>query len=201
VAQVWDATTFEPAGPPLKHLRGVKTVVFSPDCQRLATGGADGAVRLWDRATGELIGPPIPSGQQIHYLSFSPDGNSLMVVRANLGPHTSAILPVEADAQPTSLLKDTSHVAAGMRIDEDGGLDPLSPDEIYALSQSSQTGSRTVHDVPTNIRWHRAQAQASELATNWFAVRFHLDRLLALEPDNADLRQRRTRAATSNLGD
>jgi hypothetical protein len=29
---------------------------------------------------------------------------------------------------------------------------------------------------------------------NWFAVVFHLDRLLALDPDNADLRRRRDRA-------
>src|SRR5262249_29738278 len=45
------------------------------------------------------------------------------------------------------------------------------------------------------LAWHRREAEASEAAGDWFAVRFHFGRLLEAEPANEDLRLRRARAA------
>ena len=50
-------------------------VAFSPDGQTVATGGADGNVRLWDTATEQEIGPPMSSdAKPVAAVAFSPDG-------------------------------------------------------------------------------------------------------------------------------
>jgi WD40 repeat protein len=50
-------------------------VAFSPDGQTLATGAADGNVRLWDAATQREAGSPMSSdAQPVAAVAFSPDG-------------------------------------------------------------------------------------------------------------------------------
>jgi WD40 repeat protein len=54
--------------------RGVHTVVFSPDGQRIATGGLDGVVKLWQR-NGQLLRSLTGHRDRIWSLAFSPDGS------------------------------------------------------------------------------------------------------------------------------
>ena len=49
---MWDAQT----GQELLTLKGVSTVVFSPDGHRLASNGPGGAVTIWDAT-------PMPDGR------------------------------------------------------------------------------------------------------------------------------------------
>ena len=56
----------------------VSTLRFSPDGSTLATGNADGTVRLWDVATGTLKHSLIGDRNRIIMrLRFSPDGSTL----------------------------------------------------------------------------------------------------------------------------
>src|SRR5215469_5917589 len=52
-------------------------VVYSPDRETLATGGADKLVKLWDAASGKLLASLAGHGDAIASLVFSPDGKFL----------------------------------------------------------------------------------------------------------------------------
>jgi WD40 repeat protein len=86
------------SGPPRQELnehRGpVHTVRFSPDSVRLATAGADGALRVWDWREGALL-HTIEHGYAILDVSFRPDGARL--VTAGLQP---VIRLFDAEARP-----------------------------------------------------------------------------------------------------
>jgi WD40 repeat protein len=60
------------------HTGIVFSVAFSPDGTTLASGGADGTVRLWDVATRRQIGRPhTRHTRAVHSVAFSPDGTTL----------------------------------------------------------------------------------------------------------------------------
>jgi serine/threonine protein kinase len=66
----------------------VRSVVFSPQGDHLASGSNDGAVRLWDVATGEasVLGYCEPGRTGLGYISavsFAPDGNSIASVSSD----------------------------------------------------------------------------------------------------------------------
>ncbi|KAF7970642.1 hypothetical protein HWV62_23372, partial [Athelia sp. TMB] len=59
----------------IEHPRGVYAVAFSPDGLRIASGSADGFVRVWDAETGALIVAPFEGHtSDIQSVAFSPDG-------------------------------------------------------------------------------------------------------------------------------
>ncbi|MFG1755317.1 WD40 repeat domain-containing protein, partial [Streptosporangium sandarakinum] len=60
------------------HTGLVRSVVFSPDGERLASAGADGTVRIWNAATGRQIGAPLTGHTGLVFsVAFSPDGERL----------------------------------------------------------------------------------------------------------------------------
>ena len=58
----------------------VSSVAFSPDGQRIVSGGVDdGTVRLWDAATGQPIGQPMTGHtDRVYSVAFSPDGQRIV---------------------------------------------------------------------------------------------------------------------------
>jgi DNA-directed RNA polymerase specialized sigma24 family protein len=72
-AQVWDCETGRPSGPPLAHFEGVLAAAFSPDGQRIVTGGDDKSARVWDADTGRPVTPAIRHTNVV-VVAFSPDG-------------------------------------------------------------------------------------------------------------------------------
>ncbi|KAF9889276.1 hypothetical protein FE257_007589 [Aspergillus nanangensis] len=59
------------------HLRGVSAVRFSPDASMIASGGADGAVKIWDTLSGKLIQTFEGHLAGISTISWSPDGATI----------------------------------------------------------------------------------------------------------------------------
>ncbi|KAH8427824.1 WD40 repeat domain-containing protein [Aspergillus melleus] len=56
------------------HLRGVSAVQFSPDASMIASGGADGAVKVWDTQSGRLIHTFEGHLAGVSTISWGPDG-------------------------------------------------------------------------------------------------------------------------------
>ena len=82
--RLWQAGRQLPQSPLTGDTEEVTSVAFSPDGQILASGSADGAVRLWDVATGQQIGASF-AGQTgpVNSVAFSPDGQTLASGDAN----------------------------------------------------------------------------------------------------------------------
>ena len=76
VIRVWNALSWDIASTFDGHVGPVYTVAFSPDDTYLASGGADGTVRIWDLATGQA---QILAGHTdyVNTVAWSPDGTRL----------------------------------------------------------------------------------------------------------------------------
>jgi WD40 repeat protein/tRNA A-37 threonylcarbamoyl transferase component Bud32 len=59
------------------HLQGTCALAYRRDGQCLASGGADGTVKLWDAGTGQVLRTIDAHGRPVTGVSFSPDGHLL----------------------------------------------------------------------------------------------------------------------------
>jgi WD40 repeat protein len=112
-------------------------VAFSPDGNTIATGGADGNVRLWDAATQQEIGPPMSSdAQPVAAVAFSPDG-TLVAAGSTDGNVQLWNTATQQEAGP-ALVAGTAEVDA-LAFSPDGKL----------LATGGQDGTARLWDVTT----------------------------------------------------
>jgi WD40 repeat protein len=74
--RLWDVATREPRGELRGHTGYVFSVAYSAAGDLIATGSADGTVRLWDARTLAAAGV-LPHGGTVFCVRFSPDGRRL----------------------------------------------------------------------------------------------------------------------------
>ena len=75
--RIWDARTGQQLRSFRAHAKHARSVAFSPDGRRLASGGWDGTVKVWDAQTGGLMVQRKGPGGRIGRVAFSPDGKRL----------------------------------------------------------------------------------------------------------------------------
>ncbi len=65
------------------HAGGVSSLAFSPDGKRIATAGADGAVKIWEVESAKLQTTIEAHKGGVHAVAFAPDGESIVSAGAD----------------------------------------------------------------------------------------------------------------------
>jgi WD40 repeat protein/serine/threonine protein kinase len=72
-ARVWDATSGQAIGEPMRHKGVVNDMRFSPDADLVITGSSDGTAQVWDAKTGLAIFVALRHERGVSDVAFSPD--------------------------------------------------------------------------------------------------------------------------------
>ncbi len=194
-ARLWDVATGKPEGAPMLHSQRINVVAFSPDAQGrlILTACADGSALLWDRVSRKPLGPPVLQGQAIMTATFAPDGRSFLTT--GMGNWTrSWSVPTQMEGD-SDLLALRIQVRTGLEMRAGQTVLRLSPEkwercrrqliELEGSAESAYTpGSISDRD------FHDARARDAEQDSDTFAIRWHLDRLIAAEAGEAPGRHR-----------
>jgi WD40 repeat protein len=85
---LWDLQTLASIGTFQGQSGAIYSLAFSPDGQRLATGGSgQQTVGIWDMATRQIVATLAAPGSVHHAVQFSPDGNALLTVNGGGALH------------------------------------------------------------------------------------------------------------------
>ena len=68
---LWDASTYQQIGTPMKHGSSVNDVEFSPGGKLVLTISSDGMARIWLAASGELLDGPMKHEGEVRLARFN----------------------------------------------------------------------------------------------------------------------------------
>jgi WD40 repeat protein/Flp pilus assembly protein TadD/tRNA A-37 threonylcarbamoyl transferase component Bud32 len=191
-AHLWSAATGQALTPTLRHQDQVSALAFSPNGRVILTGAGNEA-HLWSAATGQALTPPLRHQDRVSALAFSPDGKVILI---GCSDGTARLWRIrEAIKRDGEHIKLWTEVLTGMELDSGGALHVLNGNTWKQRhDQLMEWGESTVADVEDSLVWHRRQAIEAEMAGQWFAMAWHLSRLIDKAPNDAALRKDRARA-------
>jgi hypothetical protein len=198
---VWDARTGENLLECKGHTDFVKSVAFSPDGLRLATGSQDQTARVWDARTGDKLLECKGHSGGVFSVAFSPDG-----LRLATGSYDNTARVWDAESGHP-LLECKGHTGGVMSVafSPDGmRLATASYDKTArvwdgrSLSEAEEVEWRRWATRP-EPEWHQEQADKHEKDKQWFAAAFHLRQLLAHNPADADKLKERLKRCEEKL--
>jgi serine/threonine protein kinase/WD40 repeat protein/tetratricopeptide (TPR) repeat protein len=217
--RVWETSTGELAIPPLAHPGAISMARFSQDGKRILTvssrvrnlSGPPGTnimseLCVWETATGRPLTPPLPCtlDSRMQYdeddTIFDAEGTTALRRYSN---GVLELANLTADERSPEELRAFAEMLSGRRFNASGRLVPLEQERFRDDWKRLETRA-----WPTEARallepawWHRREADAAAgktqqgggglRTTQVYAVLWHLDRLLALEPADAQALQLR----------
>ena len=127
-ARIWDVETGKAVTPILSHTKRVWHVAFSRDGRRLVTASEGGTIAVWDARTGQRVTRPLVRRSEVFHVAMDPDGTRL--VAAGRGAVLWELVP---DDSPIEGLTQLAQLLSSRRLDETGGVIPLSAEEIQHI--------------------------------------------------------------------
>jgi WD40 repeat protein/tRNA A-37 threonylcarbamoyl transferase component Bud32 len=194
--KVWDAATGQELLTLRGHLDSVRGVTYSPDGRRIASTSVDRTVKVWDAATGqELLTLRAHTGF-VFGAAYSPDGRRL----ASAGQDGTVKVWDAATGQELLTLREHTGPVFGVAYSPDGHhIASASFDQtVKVWDGTPMTPAWHAERLPLADRrwlvWQRQEAEECERQKQWFAAVWHLNQLLARNPDDDALRARRDAA-------
>jgi hypothetical protein len=117
-AQVWDAGSGEPVGPPLLHKGAVNYAAFSPDSRWVVTASDDNTAQVWDAGSGEPVGKTLRHGSRVTYATFSPNGRQVVTIADKTARvwDTENGQPIGMPLQHTGIINSVEFSTDGKRV-------------------------------------------------------------------------------------
>jgi hypothetical protein len=187
--KVWDAKTGQDLLSLKGHTDSVNAVSFSPDGSRIASGSFDKTLKVWDAKTGQDLLSLKGHTDWVRAVAFSPDGSRVFGQESH-----GKILAWDAESgkalpdAPKQMPAGSSPIArhGDRRAYADGNLIRIerlrSPDE-WTRWHLTEGRIDAILRARRDREFHEAEAERTRVIDP-FACAFHLDRLLALSPDD-----------------
>jgi WD40 repeat protein/serine/threonine protein kinase/tetratricopeptide (TPR) repeat protein len=183
-ARLWNTNSTDPVGPPLQHQDIVRVAAFSPDGNHIATGSDDHTARIWDAGTGIPIGDALLHDGPITQLAFSADGLAILTAGED---RTARVWEV-----PTALTGSAAQialwaeVATGLELDTSGAVrtvdDAALEGRAKRLSEMGGSPDHSPSQLWNGPATHYRAALECLYQKHWFSAKWHLDRLLNVDP-------------------
>jgi len=199
-AKVWDAEKGQELLTLKGHTNFVTSVTFSADGKRILTGSHDKTAKAWDAGKGQEA--LSLKGHTLHVTSvaFSADGKRLFAWDAQ----KKALAWSTTTGQPTEVVDPPAMPPPGPARSPDGFLVAKPDGPSVAVIDTRLVDPKANHwplpDAAERKRYHSEQADLAENEKQWFAVAFHLGRLLLDAPEDAGLKKRRADALARHAG-
>ncbi len=188
-----DATSGEVLASILTSSAPATCAAFRGDGGLVAAGFEDGAVRLADLATNQPVGPPRFLRHAVHQVAFTSDGRTVVAID---GQGEFRSWPVPQPLQDSSLEDLTLRIEArtGLHMETSLATSRLGATAWSQRLEQLRNLDRTAVQLDDGPAWHEPMVREAEQKGNAFAARWHLDRLIAVRPDDWFLYARRARA-------
>ncbi len=185
-ARVWSLAG-EPITPPLRHIGPVSWVGFSPDDRLLASVSSITEVvsqaSVWEVDGGQAVVPSSYYDRQNIHASFLKDGRLVIVTErgeVNLFDFTAS------SEGSDNVMRDYALSHAMMEIDATFGAAPIDARRFAQLWDALRKADASITrgaSVDVLDLWHLSSALDSLREQQYFAVRWHLDRIISLQDD------------------
>jgi WD40 repeat protein len=188
-AIVWQTATGRQLTQPMRHASQVVAAAFNADAKLLLTSSADHTARVWSTATGEPLTPPLRHLSALVDGRFLGDGRQVLTLD-NKGVGWLWDLP--EDGRPAAELVQIARLLTGDMVTPPGTFTRAKSEPLSTVWQQLQRKYPADFSVSKQevLAWHRFQAEQNEAQQEWYAVRFHLERLAVLDPSDQSLSNR-----------